>query len=55
MNESEGLYCGDIDNLILRYQSALGYDKIYLNSHAVNDMRRDLETQIEKKLKRKIF
>ena len=51
MNESEGLYCGDIDNLILRYQSALGYDKIYLNSHAVNDMRRDLETQIEKKLK----
>ncbi len=51
MIESEELYCRDIDNLISRYQSALGYDKIYLNSHAVNDMRRDLETQIEKKLK----
>lgn len=41
----------EIDNLILTFKRLVKYDKIYLNSHAVNDMRNDLESQIENKLK----
>ena len=44
-------HCDEVDNAIERYQTILQYDKNIINSHAVDDMRNTLETQIEDALK----
>ena len=48
---SDLIFSEKIDNSILTFKRIMQCDKLFLNSHAVNQMRNDLETQIENKLK----